>query len=446
MEKKNIGLSPADVHVILRKYMLADGLDLVMDLEKSQGSRIFNSRDRSWYLDFFECFATIALGYNHPKMCTPEAVETLGRAAIQKPSNSDVYSLEMASFVDTLGRVAFPSFMKYVFFISGGALAVENALKAAFDWKVRKNFARGIEEEKGYQIIHFRQAFHGRSGYTLSLTNTADPRKTKYFPKFNWPRIDNPKCSFPLEGENLEKVIRDEAEAVAQIRSAIERNPGDIAGLIVEPIQGEGGDNHFRREFHQALRRICDENEILMIYDEVQTGLGATGKMWACEHYAVPDLIVFGKKTQVCGVMAGPRIDEVPDNVFHVSSRINSTWGGNLVDMVRSRMHLEIYEEENTLGECERLGRVLMDRLENLREAYPGLVSNVRGRGLFCAVDLPDKEFRDRFLKKLFARKLLMLGCGERAIRFRTALNIPEDELMAGVKIIEEALAEEKTV
>ena len=444
MEKKNLGLSPADVHLILKKYMLADGLDLVMDLEKSRGSRIYNSKDKSWYLDFFGCFATISLGYNHPGMCSPEAVETLGRAAIQKPSNSDVYSLEMASFVETLGRVAFPSYMKYVFFISGGALAVENSLKAAFDWKVRKNFAKGLTEEKGYQVIHFRQSFHGRSGYTLSLTNTADPRKTKYFPKFDWPRILNPKCTFPLEGENLAAVIRDEEEAVTQIMEAIKRNPDDIAAIILEPIQGEGGDNHFRPEFHKTIRRICDENDILMIYDEVQTGLGVTGKMWACEHYALPDLIVFGKKMQVCGVMASSRMDEVPDNVFHVSSRINSTWGGNLVDMVRARMHLEIYEKENTVKECARMGVLLMDRLENLREAYPHLISNVRGKGLFCAIDLPNKDFRNSFLKKLYARKLIMLGCGDRAIRFRTALNIPEEDLVEGLGIIEQALAEEK--
>ncbi len=444
MEKKNLGLSPADVHLILKKYMLADGLDLVMDLSKSCGSRIYNSRDKSWYLDFFGCFATIALGYNHPRMCSPEAVETLGRAAIQKPSNSDVYSLEMATFVETLGRVAFPSFMKYVFFISGGALAVENSLKAAFDWKVRKNLQKGVAGEKGYQVIHFKQAFHGRSGYTLSLTNTADPRKTKYFPKFDWPRILNPKCTFPLEGENLARVIRDEEEAVSQIMGAIERNPDDIAAIILEPIQGEGGDNYFRPEFHQAVRRICDENDILMIYDEVQTGLGVTGKMWACEHYCLPDLLVFGKKTQVCGVMAGGRLDEVPDNVFHVSSRINSTWGGNLVDMVRSRMHLEIYEQENTVSECLKSGKLLMERLANLQEMYPKLVSSVRGKGLFCALDLPDREFRDRFLKKLYSRKVMMLGCGEKAIMVRTSLNIPEDDLMEGVRIIEETLAEEK--
>lgn len=444
MEKENVAFSPADVHPTLNRYMLADGLDLVMDLNKSRGSRIYNSRDGNWYIDFFGCFATIALGYNHPRMCTPEAIETLGRAAIQKPSNSDVYSIEMAHFVETLGRVAFPPFMKYVFFIAGGALAVENALKAAFDWKVRKNFARGYQEEKGYQVIHFRQAFHGRSGYTLSLTNTADPRKTQYFPKFDWPRIPNPKCVFPLEGENLSRVMQSEEEALSLIHEAIDRNPDDIAALILEPIQGEGGDNHFRPEFHQVLRKICNEHEMLMIYDEVQTGLGATGKMWACEHYVEPDLLVFGKKTQVCGIMAGSRLDEIPENVFRVSSRINSTWGGNLVDMVRSRMHLEIYEQEDTVANCARLGNVLMARLRELQETCPGLVSNVRGKGLFCAVDLPDREFRDRFLKKLFSRGLLMLGCGDRSIRFRTALNIPEEDLMEGLGIIEDSLAGER--
>lgn len=442
MEKAELMLNPASVREVIGRYMLADGMDLVIDLERSRGSRLCNARDGAVFLDFFGCYATIPLGYGHPRLTSRDALEELGRAAVQKPSNSDVYSVEMARFVETFGRLAKPDFMRYLFFIEGGTLAVENALKIAFDWKVRKNLARGIPGERGSQVIHFRQAFHGRSGYALSLTNTADPRKTAYFPKFDWPRILNPKCRFPLEGENLERVVRDEQEALRQIQAALERDQDDIACLIFEPIQGEGGDNHFRPEFHRALRKICDEHEILMIYDEVQTGMGATGRMWACEDLVAPDLIAFGKKSQVCGVMAGPRVDEIPDNVFHVASRINSTWGGNLVDMVRCRIYLEIYEEERVLEHCVRAGRLLLAELERLQAEFPALVSNVRGRGLFCALDLPDRETRDRLVKQLFRRHLIILGCGDRSIRFRTALNIPEEDLLAGLRILRAGLEE----
>jgi L-lysine 6-transaminase len=442
METGVLSIEPKQVHEVIARYMQADVMDLVVDFERSQGSRLCDARNGDTYLDFFSCFATLPLGYNHPRICAPGSLSELGRVAALKPSNSDLYSVEMAEFVSTFSRIAKPDYMKYLFLIEGGTLAVENALKVAFDWKVRKNLSRGISEKRGHQVVHLHQAFHGRSGYTLSLTNTADPNKTKYFPKFAWPRVLNPKCTFPLEGEALAKVQRDEEESLKQIRNAIAENPDDIACLILEPIQGEGGDNHFRPEFHRELRKICDSEEILMIYDEVQTGLGATGKMWAAEHFVQPDIIAFGKKSQVCGIMVSPRVDEIPDNVFHVPSRINSTWGGNLVDMVRSRLYLEVYEEEDLVQKAARLGERLLDGLRSLQADFPDLVTNVRGRGLFCALDLPDRGWRDQFLKALFERKLIMLGCGANSIRFRTALNIPEEDLMEGVEIIRQTLAE----
>ena len=442
MEAEVILVEANQVHEIIARHMQSDVMDLVVDFDRSQGSRLCDARTGDFYLDFFGCFATLPVGYNHPRICSAQSMSELGRVGANKPSNSDLFSVEMAEFVSTFSQIAKPDYMKYLFFIEGGALAVENALKVAFDWKVRKNFAKGASEEKGHQVIHFRQAFHGRSGYTLSLTNTSDPNKTQYYPKFDWPRVLNPKCTFPLEGETLAEVQKEEEESLAQIRNAIAENPADIACLILEPIQGEGGDNHFRPEFHRELRRICDNEEILLIYDEVQTGLGSTGKMWAAEHFVRPDIIAFGKKSQVCGIMVSPRVDEIPDNVFHTPSRINSTWGGNLVDMVRSRIYLQVYEEENLVQNSARLGERLQQELRSLQDEFPELVSNVRGRGLFCALDLPDREWRNNFLKKLFAKRLIMLGCGNLSIRFRTALNIPEQDLMEGVDIIRQTLAE----
>ncbi len=429
------------VRKTIGRYLLADGLDLVADFRRSRSCHLYDLKRQEYFLDFFGCYATLPLGYNHPRLTSAEAREELAWCAVQKPSNSDVYSPYMADFVETFARVGLPSTMKHMFFIEGGALAVENALKTAFDWKVRKNLAAG-RGEKGYQVIHFRQAFHGRSGYTLPLTNTFDPRKTQYFPVFNWPRISNPTCSFPLVGANLKQVKQAEAQALAEIRAVLEKDPHDVACLIVEPIQSEGGDNHFRPEFHRALRRICDEYEILFIYDEVQTGFGATGRMWAFEHYVEPDILCFGKKSQVCGFLSTDRVDDIPDNVFRVSSRINSTWGGNLVDMVRSRMHLEIYESEGILEHVSRMGRVLLDELKQLQEDHPDKISNARGLGLLCAFDTPNTDFRVRLRQRLFESRLLILGCGERSIRFRTSLNIPEDDLRGGLRIIREVIAE----
>ncbi len=283
---------------------------------------------------------------------------------------------------------------------------MENALKTAFDWKVRKNLAAG-KGEKGTQIIHFREAFHGRTGYTLSLTNTADPRKYMYFAKFDWPRIINPKLRFPVTEAVLQRVVAEEAQAIAEIEKAVRDNPDDIAALIIEPIQGEGGDNHFRPEFFHALRRLADEHDFMFIVDEVQTGLGATGRMWAIEHMGVkPDIIAFGKKAQVCGIIVGDRIDEVADNVFDVSSRINSTWGGNLVDMVRSQRYLEIIEAEDLVKNAQGMGELLLG----------GMIARARLR--------PDKQrARPRHdaglrpARRAFARHLPRPAAGKRAGR-----------------------------
>ncbi len=431
-------IAPGRVHETLNKYMLADGFSLVLDLEKSSGSHIVDAETGDIYTDFFTFFASSALGMNHPKLMTEHVRNEILTAAMNKPSNSDIYTVQMAEFVDTFARIAKPDYMKYLFFVSGGTLAVENGLKTAFDWKVRKNFMKGYKEEKGQQVIHFKQAFHGRSGYTLSLTNT-EPNKIKYFPKFNFPRIINPKIKFPLE-ENLDEVVRLENQAVDEIYSAIKNNPDDIAVIIIEPVQGEGGDNFFRKVFFEKLRDIADENDILLMFDEVQSGFGITGKFWAADYYVQPDIIAFGKKAQACGIMVSDRIDDVPDNCFHVSSRINSTWGADLTDMVRSKHILEIIEEESLVENSFRQGKYLLDRLIELQKEFPNLVRNARGLGLMCSFDLPAREIRDDFKARCYKEKLLILGCGEKSIRFRPALNVTKEVLDEGLQKIKKVL------
>jgi L-lysine 6-transaminase len=428
-----------DVKAIISRHLLADGMDIIVDLEKSKGSWLVDQRNGDRYLDCFSMFASMAIGFNHDAIVAMQA--QLGKVAVQKPANSDAYCEPMAEFLETFARYAMPASLPHAFFIEGGALAVENALKAAFDWKVKKNFDRGANHELGSKIIHFRQAFHGRTGYTLSLTNTADPRKTKYFPKFSWPRIVNPKLAFPLTDENLAAVAILEAEALASINEHIARDGDDIAGLIIEPIQGEGGDNHFRKEFFKALRAICDEHEILFILDEVQTGIGLTGKFWSYEHYDIePDLISFGKKTQVCGTLASKRLDEVADNVFAEPSRINSTFGGNLVDMVRCSAILKIIDRENLVDNACQRGRELLQGLEDLAKEFPEIIGNARGRGLMCAFDLQDGEARNAFRIKLLAEKLLVVGCGDKSIRFRPHLIITSEEVRLVLDILRKVL------
>ena len=430
--------APTDVRAVLARSILADGLDLVLDLEGSRGSHLVDARTGRRYLDMFTFFASSALGMNHPALADDEQFRAeLTAAALNKPSNSDVYSVPMARFVDTFARVLGDPALPHLFFVDGGALAVENALKVAFDWKSRLNESRGLDPGLGTKVLHLRGAFHGRSGYTMSLTNT-DPNKVARFPKFDWPRIDAP---WIRPGHSDEAMDAVEAESLSQARAAFEANPDDIACFIAEPIQGEGGDRHFRPQFFAAMRRLCDEFDALLIFDEVQTGCGITGTPWAYQQLGVtPDVVAFGKKTQVCGVMAGSRVDEVPDNVFAVSSRINSTWGGNLTDMVRCRRILEVIEVDGLFECAAERGRYLKARLHELAGDYPALVGDVRGRGLMCAFSMPDAVQRDALIAGLWQRGVIMLGCGPDSVRFRPALTVSCDELDAAVDAVRAVL------
>ena len=436
---QEIHVQPTEVFDVLGRHLLVDGFHMVMDLEKSQGSWIVDARDGKRYLDFYTFFATAPLGHNHPSLRDAAFQAELGAIAVNKPANSDIYTTAYAEWVEAFASHAAPSFLPHLFWIDGGALAVENALKASFDWKVRKNLQKG-SAEKGSKVIHFKEAFHGRSGYTLSLTNTADPRKHQYFPKFDWPRIANPKISFPLDAETLAKVEQMEKVAVAQIEAAVAQDPDEIACLIIEPIQGEGGDNHFRPEFLAELRRLADQHEFLLIFDEVQTGFGATGKWWAHEHFGVrPDILVFGKKTQCCGIAASTRLDEV-ESVFKVPSRINSTWGGNLVDMVRGKRIIDIMLEEQLVDHCARQGERLLKGLQEIHQAFPDCTSNPRGRGLFCALDMATPALRTATVSKAQDLGMIILSTGHQGLRFRPALNLATEDLDLGVDLLRKSI------
>ncbi|WSJ17294.1 L-lysine 6-transaminase [Nocardia sp. NBC_01327] len=429
-------VTPARVHEILSASILADGFDMVLDLRKSQGRRLIDARDDTAYLDMFGFFASSALGMNHPALVEDRYfLANLTAAALNKPSNSDVYTVEMARFVDTFARVLGDPRLPHLFFIDGGALAVENALKAAFDWKSRHNEMHGRAPELGAKVLHLTGAFHGRTGYTLSLTNT-DPVKTDRFPKFGWPRIDT-----PYVGADHPDIEAAERNALDQAILAFAENPHDIACFIAEPIQGEGGDRHLRPQFLRVMQQLCRDNDALFILDEVQTGVGMTGSVWAYQQLGLePDIVAFGKKTQVCGIMAGGRIDEVPGNVFHVSSRLNSTWGGSLTDMVRSRRILEVIEHEGLVARAGRLGAHLLGRLTELADARLE-VTEPRGRGLMCAITLETAQLRDSVVTALREEEhVLILGTGERGIRFRPPLTVTVAELDEAVDALDRVL------
>lgn len=425
-----------DVHKTIGKYMLADGFDMVFDLRKSHDIYCHDARTGREYLDMFSFFASSPVGFNHPKLTSPEMIKFLGEVAVNNITNSDLYSCEMASFVETFFQLAVPKGFKHAFFVAGGALGIENALKASFDWKVRQNFHKGYRREVGHRVISFEHAFHGRTGYTMTLTRT-DPVKYQYYPMFDWPKCISPALEFPLNAKNLEGVQKREQLALNQVKRAFHDYPDDIAAIIIEPIQAEGGDRHFRGEFLKALKEIADNENAMLIFDCVQTGMGLTGRMWAFEHFDVqPDMFCIGKKSQVCGFVANDKIESVEDNVFHVSSRLNSTWGGNVIDMVRVAKYLEIMHEERLVENAAKVGQMLLKELETFQAEYPKMILSTRGRGLMCAFDLPTPELRNKFRSRLYDNGLAILGCGEKTIRFRPPLTMKEEHVKMTMEIM----------
>jgi L-lysine 6-transaminase len=421
-------INPNEVHNVIGKHVLIDPSSLVVDTENSKGSWLCDARNGRLYLDCFSQFASQPIGWNHPKLLANK--DRLMKAALHKIANPDILSVEYAEFVKRFAAIT-PDF-KHHFFIDGGALAVENALKSAFDWKLQKlgwNDQSPGEENKAndLDVIHLAEAFHGRSGYTLSLTNRPwDTTKTKWFPKFHWTRVPNPK----MHGGDC--FLNVEAESLKQIETALQK--GNVAALILEPIQGEGGDNHFSGLFLNSLRELTLKYDCMLIFDEVQTGMGMTGKMWAYEHFhTVPDMICFGKKAQVCGFCSTGRIDDVPTNVFHVQSRINSTWGGNFTDMVRSTIFMEIMEEDKLVENADEVGCYFLSKLLDME------LKNARGRGLMIAFDLETTEKRNEVLKKL-EESMLVLPCGQKSIRIRPHLTFTKNDTDRAVDFIKNAI------
>jgi L-lysine 6-transaminase len=192
------------------------------------------------------------------------------------------------------------------------------------------------------------------------------------------------------------------------------------------------------------MRRLCDERDALLIFDEVQTGCGLTGTPWAYQQLGVqPDVVAFGKKTQVCGIMAGRRVDEIAENVFAVASRLSSTWGGNLADMVRATRIFEVIEERGLIPRAGILGAALLGLLNDLARSHPGVVRDPRGRGLLAAFDLPGTAFRNDFLRRLREReRVLLLPGGACAVRFRPSLTVTEEELAKAQAAIDRVLTE----
>ena len=427
-------IEAGNVHEVLRRHQLCEGFPLVADLAGSRGVWLRDAISGEDYLDVYTSFASWPIGYNHPRMVEPEIKARLAAAASTNVANPEVYTQELAGFVHAFATRVTPPGFPHHFWISGGALAVENALKAAFDWKARKLGRTSYTDDvNDLVIMHFERAFHGRSGYTMSLTNTR-PEKVGLFPKFAWPRIPSPAVEFDPDGNIAGDPQVAEDAACAAIEREFGAHKGKVAAIIIEPMQAEGGDRHLRPEFLQRLRDYADAEEAMLIFDEVQTGFFGTGKAWMWQGLGVaPDIVAFGKKAQVCGIYASERVDEAPGNVFVTPSRISSTWGGSLVDMVRSARLIEIIEEEGLSARVESLGERVLSGLRHMARSGAE-IRNIRGVGSLLAFTTPGARQRDAILEALFARRVIALPCGPDSVRFRLPFVMSDaeaDELLS---------------
>ena len=313
-------VSAADVIAELEKHILVDGFKLVFDVEKSRGSRFVDAATGRELIDLYSFYASQPVGFNHPYFERPEVREDLLRAAESESGLRGCLHNSIRDLRSDFRASNGCACVATVIFIEGGAVAVENALKAAMDWKVRKNLAAG-RGERGTEIIHFERAFHGRTGYTMSLTNT-DPRKVAYYPKFPWPRISTPAIDFSLPAaRRTEAVIEKEKRAEKEILEAFTAKTHDIAAIIIEPVQGEGGDEPFSSGVLEATPPDLRRERSAFDFRRSPIGHGNHRQALVLRaRRCDAGLLAFGKKAQVCGVMAGPRLDEVKDNCFRLPS------------------------------------------------------------------------------------------------------------------------------
>ena len=400
-----------------QKYLF-DSFPIVWNIQKSQNSFLYDIHTNEEYLDFHGGFGSNPIGWNHPKLTKHFSSGLWNKHFLNKPANCDFYTPEYIEFIDKFQTTIIPKNYPHLFFIDGGALAVENALKIAMDWKYQKNG----DNNEDLSIAHFTKAFHGRSGYTMSLTNT-EPHKTKNFTKFNWPRfLPSIKTGTPPQNQK----VYDEF-AIGEVEKYFKEHHKSIAGLIIEPIQCEGGDRHFTKYFLQNLQRLCNQHDVLFILDEVQTGFYTTGKTWCFQHYDLePDLVCFGKKSQQCGVFGGKRLDEIQNHCFNTSGRLGSTWGGNHIDMIRSSKIIDIIKEDNLELNATERGNQWSDEMKMIQS---NKIKNIRNLGLIMSFDCESTEKRNQLLDILKKNKLLALGAGENTIRMRPNLAVSKTDI-----------------
>jgi 4-aminobutyrate aminotransferase/(S)-3-amino-2-methylpropionate transaminase len=400
------------------------------DARRSLGNYVVDV-DGNVLLDVYGHIACLSLGYNHPDLLAAARSGRFEWALGYRPALGIAPPTEWVELVEGPFADVAPHGLPRMMTVTSGTEAVENALKAAFIWKakrrrgraawsaddlreVMKNRQVGINDLK---VVSFEGGFHGRTFGALSATRSKPIHKLD-IPAFDWPVVPFPAHRFPRE-EFARENADAEARSLEWVREVFVREGGRVAGLIVEPIQGEGGDRHTSAGFFRELRTLCSAHEVAFVVDEVQTGVGATGRFWAHTWWDLtepPDIVTWSKKFGLGGMHL--REELFPAEPY----RLFNTFLGDPLRAAQFGVVTEVLERDRLIEHTHQVGRHLLAGLESLCERHPGRLSGARGLGTFAAVDLPDEATRDRVVHALRQAGVEAGGSGERSIRFRPAL------------------------
>lgn len=401
-------------------------------------------------VDSYAQIASIPVGYNNPYLHKAAVSEEMANALINRPALGNFPSHDWANVLRTGILKVAPKGLDQVFTAMAGSDANETAYKAAFMY--RRQQERGganvefTEEEISsamnnqfpgapqLSILSFRTAFHGRLFGSLSTTRSKPIHKLD-IPAFDWPQATFPLLKYPLE-DHVAENAKAEAEALADVERLITTHHLPPCAVIIEPIQSEGGDNHASPAFFRGLRALTKKHNVLMIVDEVQTGIGATGKFWAHDHWNLetpPDMVTFSKKAQTAGYYFGN-----PELRPNKPYRQFNTWMGDPARALLFRAIIEEIERLDLVNNTAKVGDYLYSGIERLAQQYPSEIQNLRGKGqgTFIAFDSPR---RDEFLKTAKTVGINIGGSGERAVRLRPMLIFQKhhaDLLLEGVEKI----------